>query len=167
MARPKELVDEALVTQARKELNALGDHQLCIRLQAIISCADHAMSTVASVMGISPSTLRRWARSFRQAGLAGLRDKPKGHRPAKLDSEQRAQVKQWVERSADAREQPVHWTLEKLAAEIERVFGVHLTLTPLWRWVRTWGFRQKVPRPHHAQADPEAQATFKKKSFRR
>lgn len=166
MARPKQLVDEALVTQARKELEALGDQKLVLRLQAIVSCANHAMSMVASVMGVAPSTLRRWVHGFRERGLAGLRDKPKGHRRPKLNSDQLAQVKHWVEQSVDLREQPVHWTLEKLSGEIERVFGVHLTLTPLWRWIRSWGFRQKVPRPHHAQADPEAQAVFKKKSFR-
>ena len=164
MARPKLLVDEALVVQARADLKELNNHQVCVRLQAIISCADHAMTTVASVMRISPSTLRRWVRGFRESGVDGLRDNPKGHRRAKLSHEQQTQVRQWLEESKDARGEPIHWTLEKLAAEIHRAFGVSLTLTPLWRWVRIWGFRQKIPRPSHAQADPEAQAAYKKNS---
>ncbi len=162
MARPKELVDMQLTERAGAELAKLHDHEVCTRLQAILSCQDHAMNTVASVMGITPSTLRRWARLFRSHGVEGLRDKPKGHRSPKLTSAQQAEVKRWLEQAENAQEEPVHWTLEKLAAEIHTVFGVSLTTTPLWRWLRLWGFRQKVPRPHHRKADPNQQEAFKK-----
>lgn len=162
MARPKELVDVQLTEQARAELAKLHDHEVCTRLQAILSCQDHAMNMVASVMGTTPSTLRRWARSFRSHGVGGLRDKPKGHRSPKLTGEQQVEVKRWLEQAENVQGEPVHWTLEKLASEIHTVFGVSLTTTPLWRWLRLWGFRQKVPRPHHRKADPKQQETFKK-----
>lgn len=162
MARPKEVIDTALAEKAQAELKRYRDHQICIRLQAIASCAHQPLGTVASVMGVTRQTIWLWIKKFRSRGVEGLFDKKKGHNPAKLNASQRQQLAQWLAEGRNHRGEAVHWTLAKLAAEIEGVFSVKVGTTPLWRLVRSLGFRQKVPRPHHAQADPEAQEAFKK-----
>lgn len=162
MARPKEVVNEALAKKAEAEMKELRDHQLCTRLQAIVSCAQHSISTVAAVFGINRRTLWRWCRNFKETGIEGLRDKPKGHNPSKLNEDQQRQIERWLAEGRNHQGLAVHWTLSKIQAEIESVFGIKVGLTPLWKRVRALGFRQKVPRPHHAQADPEAQEIFKK-----
>ena len=162
MGRPKEVVDAALALRAKAELEKLRDRRLCARLQAIVSCAEHPITTVAAVYGISRRTLWLWCRKFKEKGLEGLRDKPKGHNPSKLDENRQRQIEQWLAEGRNHEGQAVHWTIAKLQAEIESLFGIKVGHTPLWMRVRALGFRQKVPRPRHAQADPEVQATFKK-----
>ena len=162
MARPKEVIDAELANRARQELKKFQDHKICVRLQAIVSCAEHPVSLVASIFGASRQTLWRWIKRFKERGADGLRDLPRGHNPSKLNEDQRVQIAQWLKEARDSRSETVHWTLAKLAGAIKEEFGVRVGITPLWRLVRTLGFKQKVPRPVHAKADPEAQEAFKK-----
>ena len=164
MARPKEVLDADVVEKAKEEIRTLRNHKVCLRLQAIVSCAEHSMSQVASVMGVDRTALWRWITRFKKLGIEGLYDRPKGHNPAKLGEEHRHHIAQWLERGSNKKGEPVHWTLAKLAAEIKEEFGITIGTTALWRVVRGMGFRQKVPRPIHAKADKEQQETFKKNS---
>ena len=163
MSRPKVLVDEELVAQAQTELASLREGRVCIRLMAIVACGSQAEVTVAQVFGVSRETVRQWLRRFRAQGVAGLEDRPRGHNPRKLSPEQCAQVAQWLESGTDSDAKPVHWTLKRLAAHIEKVFGVRMGHTPLWLLVRAMEFTIKVPRPRHIGADAQAQEEFKKK----
>lgn len=162
MARKQELVDETLRKQAEEALGQIRDGKICQRLQAIISCYSHSPRLVAEVIGRDRSMVWRWVKRFRAEGVEGLRDRPRGHNPAKLGKRERAQIRRWLEGGKNRRGEPVHWTLEKLRAEIAVVFGREVGQTPLWNLVRQLGFRQKVPRPAHEQSDPRAQAAFKK-----
>jgi len=162
MARPKELIDVELVQRAREELRKRPDQKLGLRLQAIISCLDHSITEVSSVMGVTRQTVTRWIKNFRRAGAAGLADRPKGHAPSKLNTSHQAEIARWLSEGRNCRGQAIHWTLALLAGEIEAVWGIRITTMPLWRHLRRMGFRLKVPRPVHASADPEKQAAFKK-----
>ena len=166
MARPKKVFDEDLAIRARSAMENLKDHKLCFRLQAISSCANQPVKTVAAVMGVSRHTIWRWAERFRNHGLEGLRDKPKGHNPAKLDEHKRQQIAQWINTGTNHEGKRVHWTLELLSYEVERIFEIKVSITSLWGMVHAMGFRQKVPRPSHAKADIEEQERFKKNSQR-
>ena len=162
MARPKEVVDRDLVRKAQVVLEEISDNQICVRLQAIISSGDHPMSLVADIMGVHPTTVWRWSKRFKENGVDGLRDRPKGHNPSKLGSEHRRIIFEWLNKSENAEGDCVHWTIPLLKEEVQRVFGIGMGKTPLWLMVRKLGFRQKVPRPHHAKADREEQEVFKK-----
>jgi transposase len=164
MARPKEVFDEDLAIQAKAAMEKLQDHKLCNRLQAIASCANQPVNTVAAVMGVSRHTIWRWAERFRSQGIDGLRDKPKGHNPAKLDEHKRQQIAQWLGTGTNHEGKGVHWTLELLSCEVERIFKIKVSIASLWVMVHSLGFRQKVPRPSHAKADAEEQERFKKNS---
>jgi len=105
----------------------------------------------------------RWAERFRDQGVAGVRDKPKGHNPAKLDSEKRRRVAQWLKAGKNNEGERVHWTPALLVDEVERVFGIKMSIASMWTTVHGMGFRQKVPCPAHAKADPQTQERLKKK----
>ena len=162
MARPKEIIDEALAAKAKQELAKVYNHKVSLRLQAIISCMDHPISTVADVMGVSRHAVWRWAKRFKEQGVEGLFDRPKGHNPPKLNEEERKQIARWVREGRNEEGEKVHWTLARLRDEVQRLFGKKVGKTPLWLLVRKMGFRQKVPRPTHVKADPKAQKDFKK-----
>ena len=164
MSRPKEIIDTSLAKAAFDELQSLKHHRIHLRLLAIHKCGERPIKEVAEFLGVGRDTVSRWIRRFRRDGVKGLYDKPKGHNPSKLSEEQKRTVERWLRESENARGQKVHWTLEKLRAEIEKEFDVQISLMPLWRLVKNQGFRQKVPRPTHAKADEKARREFKKNS---
>jgi transposase len=164
LSRPKEIIDVSLADAAFDALQSLKDHQIHLRLLAIHKCGEHTITEVAGFFGVSRDTVSRWIRRFRSEGVKGLLDKPKGHNPSKLNEEQRKKIAKWLRESKKAKGEKVHWTLEKLRAEIEKEFGICISLMPLWKLIRSQGFRQKVPRPMHAKADEKARSEFKKNS---
>ncbi|MBU1627142.1 winged helix-turn-helix domain-containing protein [bacterium] len=163
MARPKELLDEELVSKANEELEKLSNYKVCIRLKAIISCKDYPINHVSEIYGINRSSLWNWIKRFKAGGVLALYDKPRGHNPAKLNKEYRSKISSWLEENKDHKGKPVHWTLRRLLSDIEKVFGIKTSQTALWSAIRAMGFRQKVPRPYHAKADKNEQERFKKR----
>ncbi len=167
MPRPKEVIDGELVEKAERELRSNRDYKIGVRLKAILSAYRQPMGVVARVFGISRNTLWQWITRFREFGVEGLQDKPKGHNPAKLSREQKAEIAVWLRKGKNRAGEVVHWTITKLAQEIQLVFNIKLSYMPLWLTVHNLGFRQKVPRPAHLSADLEKQAEFKKNCTRR
>jgi transposase len=45
----------------------------------MIASADHSVYQVADLFHFSPRTIFRWLARFKKGGIAGLRDRPKGH----------------------------------------------------------------------------------------
>lgn len=162
MARPKEVMNVALAQEAKQALKDIPDHQISLRLQAIISCEHHPISLVSNIFGTTRQTVWRWIKRFAVKGISGLKDEAKGHRTSKLTKDQCHQVAQWLNEGRDSQGNHIHWTLNKLAVALKNEFGITLSQTPLWRLVRQLGFKQKVPRPYHAKADKREQESFKK-----
>jgi len=111
MPRPKEVIDIDLLQRAKEALNNVPDHKICLRLQAIISSARHPLHLVTAVLGTSRVSLWRWTKRFASKGVAGLIDEPKGHKPPKLNQEQRHQVACWLEEGRTSQGGTIHWTL--------------------------------------------------------
>ena len=164
MGRTKTNLNAELAKKAEEELKSMKDSDVCIRLQGIISSMNHPLKVVSEVLGVGRKTLHNWIIRFREKGVEGLVNKPKGHNPSKLKAAQRLKVKQWLERSTDSKGHEVHWTLQRLSSEIHMVWGINITINPLWKMIREMGFVQKKPRPRHIQADLERQDDFKKNS---
>lgn len=162
MARPKQASTRELAKSAEAEIRKIADHKVCFRLQAIISSAHHSVDVVAPVMGVHRSTVFNWIKRFREYGINGVIDNPKGHNPSKLSVEQKTRIVHWLTEGKDTVGRDVHWTVARLIDEIERVFGIRVGKTPLWLFIRKSGFRQKEPRPVHAEAEPHARVEFKK-----
>jgi putative transposase len=162
MTLNRKAISKETAEQASEALLGIKESQLVIKLQAIISCANHHVETVSSVIGKDRVTVWRWIRAFKENGVDGLMDKPKGHNPSKLNEEQKKQIAIWLDTGKNFQGEPIHWTLKKLSMTIEEEYGIKLTKTPLWITIQSMGFRQKVPRPTHTGADKEKQNAFKK-----
>lgn len=146
MTLTRKAISEVTAEQARIALIGIKESQLAIKLQTIISCANHQVETVSSVIGKDRVTVWRWIRAFRESGVDGLIDKPRGHNPSKLNEEQRKQIAIWLNTGKNSQGEPIHWTLKKLTMAIEEEYGIKITKTPLWITIQSMGFRQKVPR---------------------
>jgi transposase len=164
MSRPKEIIDVSLANAAFDALQNLKDHRVHLRLLAIHKCGERPITEVAEFFGVGRDTISRWIRRFRLDGAQGLLDKTKGHNPSKLNDEQKQKIARWIRESKNSKGEKIHWTLEKLRAEIEKEFGVCISIMPLWKLIRNQGFRQKVPRPMHAKANENTRNEFKKNS---
>jgi len=162
MTLTRKAINEETAEQARNALIGIRESQLVIKLQAIISCANHRVETVSSVIGKDRVTVWRWIRAFKENGVDGLMDKPRGHNPSKLNKNQRKQIAVWLDTGNNSQGEPTHWTLKKLSLAIEEEYGIKITKTPLWIIIQSMGFRQKVARQTHAGADKEKQNAFKK-----
>ena len=144
MGRSKNVVDAPLAERARAELVRIRDAKVCRRLQAIASCEQQPVNVVAVVLGVSRRSIWQWAKRYKEQGLEGLRERPRGHRPPKLSSEQQTAMERWLAEGRNDRGEPVHWTLTGLQVEISKVFGMRIGITALWKRVRALGFRQAV-----------------------
>jgi transposase len=162
MARPKINLDSETVAKAERELEKIKDSKLSIQLKAIIVSAEHPVENVARVLKVSARSIFRWITKFKEGGVEGLMDRPKGQMRSKLTEEHKKQIEQWIVSGKNAQEEMVHWTLKRLKKELAKELGIQIGTTPLWKHLKKMGLVLKKPRPVHAKADKSAQEAFKK-----
>ena len=163
MAGRKSNVTPELALKALEEMKKLKEGNVHTRLLAIVKSLELQVGDVAKFLGYDRSIVSLWIKKFREQGVEGLKDRPKGHYPSKLGAVHKKQIAEWLDSQQDSDGKPVHWTIEKLRLEIKRVFDISISYTPLRLHLHKMGFVQKVPRPHHIKADKKAQEKFKKK----
>lgn len=162
MAGKSSIVSSELLEKARQDMRGFKDSKIYIRLLSIVRASNTSIKDIADFLGVRRETVSRWISNYSKYGIDGLKDRPRGHFRSKLDTEHKIQICEWIELQRDSEGREVHWTIEKLRAEIMRVFGISISYMPFWKHLRAMGFAQKVPRPCHIKADKEAQNEFKK-----
>lgn len=118
---------------------------------------------VAEWFGQDPRTVARWIHRFETRGFAGLQEGERAGRPPRLTPRQVVAVDR-------ALRQPPRslgytqtlWDGKLLAHHVAQRYGVPLGVRQCQRLFHHLGFRRRKPRPVIAQADPAAQAAFKK-----
>ena len=81
----------------------------------------------------------------------------------RVSQEQLAQLSAWVEAGPDPVSDGVmRWRRADLARLIAAEFGIHLHERTVGTYLARPGFRKVSVRPAHPNADPAAQAAFKK-----
>jgi transposase len=104
---------------------------------------------------------------FNAEGIEGLRDRPRSGRPPWLDDGQLAAFKALVLRGPDPERDGVSsWRARDLCRIVEDRCGVSYTENGMLRLLHDLGLSWQKARPIHPEADPKAQARFKK-NFRR
>ena len=114
-------------------------------------------TAVAAVVGVGRNAVQRWLRWYRAGGLEAVRSHRRGG-PGKPSFLTRDQARQLVAEAARGRFATAQAVRDWLAAE----FGVVYSVGSLYTLLPRLGIRLKVPRPRHTQADPQAQAAWKK-----
>ena len=118
---------------------------------------------------VSSLQLRKLARRERDSrvvrynaeGITGLRDEPRSGRPPYLTEGEQASLKAMVLRPPGP-EGPSRWRIVDLQQIIETRWGVRYSESGLWRLLQSLDMSLQKPRPVHPEADPAAQAAFKK-----
>src|SRR4051794_17420245 len=99
-----------------------------------------------------------WLKRYEKEGLEGLKNKPKTGRPSELSEEDIYSIKTTLKESNQG------WTTKQVEELIIKKSGIKYHYTHIYRILRKWGFRQKVPRKVHINtASKEEKEAFKKR----
>jgi len=102
-----------------------------------------------------------WLKRYDKEGMEGLKDRTKSGRPSKLSEETSYQIKQELKQSNHG------WTTKQVEELIIKKSGIKYHSIHIYRILRKWGFKQKVPRKIHVNtASQQEKEDFKKRQNR-
>jgi transposase len=101
---------------------------------------------VAREAGVHPASVTRWKHQLARGGLRALRRRAPPGRASHLTPDQWAQLLRVLRRSAVAAGfETERWTQRRIAAVVERLFGVRYHFRSLGRALRARGWSPQVP----------------------
>lgn len=102
----------------------------------------------------------QWLKRYDNEGISGLNDRPKSGRPG-LSVDIEHKIKTILKESNSG------WTTKQVEELIMQNTGIKYHHNHIYRIVRKWGFKQKVPRKVHVNtASKEEKNNFKKRQNR-
>ena len=158
--------DEHSPADLRREAACTHNADAARRMLALALVLEGKSRTEAArICGMDRQTLRDWVHRYNAEGLAGLADRPHPGRTPRLSPAQMADLEAIVETGPDpTRDGVVRWRRIDLQAVIAQRFGIAVHERTVGKLLRKLDFAKLSVRPQHPQADPEAQAAFKKTS---
>ena len=158
--------DDTTASDLRRHSGRVKDGRISRRLLAIALVLEGVSRKVAAEScGMDRQTLRDWVHRYNTEGIEGLSNRGGGEVKPLLSEDQMAQLSRWVEAGPDpARDGVVRWRRVDLAQRLETAFNVKLHERTVGTYLAKLGFRRLSVRPEHPNADPAAQAAFKKTS---
>jgi transposase len=102
-----------------------------------------------------------WLKRYDNEGIGGLQDRTKSGRPSEISEEISCQIRRELKESNHG------WTTKQVEELIIKKSGIKYHCTHIYRILRKWGFKRKVPRKVHVNtASKEEKDDFKKRPNR-
>jgi transposase len=120
----------------------------------------------AKAIGLKQRQTRNWLHRFNAEGINGLRDRPRPGQPAKLQRHNEQAFRERLVKSAGPNDAARNLRVKDIQRILREEFGADYCLGGTYFLLHRLGFSSLVPRPRHPQADPQAQAEFKKNAAR-
>lgn len=118
----------------------------------------------ARLAGMERQALRDAVVRYNAEGVAGLFDRPKGHRPEWLTEGEQAALAAAIFTGPDPNDDGVcTWTCEALAIWISARFGKTMHPNSVARVLKRMGMSHQKARPVHPKTDRRAQERFQKR----
>ena len=158
-----DLTAEALRRHARGE----PSRRAALRMLAIANALEsRSRAEAARLAGMERQALRDAVVRYNMEGLAGLYDRPKPGRPARLSEAEQAALAARVFRGPNPERDGVSaWTRADLCGWLEARFGKPFHPSSLSRVLKRLDLSRQEARPVHPEADPKAQERFRKRGF--
>jgi len=131
------------------------------RMLLVLNAVYHGRiaAQVAKDLHRSRSWACQWLKRYDRQGLDGLKDIPKSGRPTELPEEIEYEIKTILTDSNQG------WTTKQVEELITKESGIRYHSNHIYRILRRWGLKQKVPRKVHINtASAEEKDEFKKRS---
>ena len=140
------------------------DRAAAARMQAIAGALEGmTRAEAARLAGMERQALRDAVVRYNAEGLAGLHDRARPGRPARLDGAQKAALKQVVLDGPDVEATGLSaWTLAELCQEVEKRWGVSYHPSHMGKLMHQLGLSWQKARPSHPKADAAAREAFAK-----
>ena len=128
--------------------------------------AGKGCTEVALAVGVARQTLYTWKRVLDEGGIDALRSVPERGRPAQLDKQQLASVRAAVLQNPTAHGFGTElWTLKRVGAVIERLHGVRLSQTQIWRILGSLGFSPQKPDKRAIERNEDGVRAWKRRTW--
>jgi transposase len=125
-----------------------------------------SQAEIARQLGVSRASVCRWAATLAQDGQRGLEARPIPGRSPRLDDKAWARLGRLLDRGAMAAGFATErWTLKRIAALIEREFGIHYHPRSLERPLKAHGFSVQRPAPRARERDELVIAVWPKRDW--
>jgi transposase len=125
-----------------------------------------SQADIARHLGVSRASVCRWAATLAQEGPRGLEARPTPGRLPRLDEKAWARLGRLLDRGAVAAGFATErWTLQRIAALIEREFGVHYHPRYLERPLKAHGFSVQRPATRAKERDELVIAVWPKREW--
>ena len=126
----------------------------------VLNVACHGMVAAHVARGLH--RCKAWASSrlkrYDEEGIGGLRDGPKSGRHSQMPEQTEHKIKTMLKESNQG------WTTKQVEDLIIKMSGKHYHHIHIYRILRRWGFKQKVPRKvHFNTASKDEKDSFKKR----
>jgi transposase len=162
MGRHKQSIGADTLEAIEQAISSIPNGHVVKKLTILSSFTWLKTEEIAKAYRINPRTLFRWINQFKEHGVEGLVDNPKGHKPAILTEEAKNKIVKWITTQQDDSGKPVFWTLDKLRGELESICSLKISKPALSVNLAKMKIRFKRPRPTHALGNKELQAEYKK-----
>jgi len=125
-----------------------------------------SQADIARQLGVSRASVSRWAATLAQQGRRGLATRIRAGREPRLDEKAWARLGRLLDRGAMAAGfATARWTLRRIAALIEREFGVHYHPRYLERPLKAHGFSLQRPATKAKERDELVIAVWPKREW--
>jgi transposase len=123
-------------------------------------------AAIARYLGVSRASVSRWAAALRQQGRRALRARARSRRPPRLAARAWTRLDRLLARGARAAGfDTERWTLRRIAALIERAFGVRYHPRDLERPLKAHGFSVQRPATRAKERDELVMAVWPKRDW--
>ncbi len=121
---------------------------------------------IANALGVTKGAVSQWIKRGREGGLEGLKRKPPPGVTPRLSEEQRARLKELLERGAQAHGfRGEVWTCERVAEVIRKEFSVSYHPAHVSRIVRALGLSLQKPLRRANQRNEKAIKHWKEETW--
>jgi len=135
----------------------------CGRAQIVLLALEQRLAApaIAAIVREHETTVLRWLKRYRAAGLAGRHDRPMPGAPTKTDAAYATQLVAAVRRRPRSLGLPYSlWTLRRLADYLAEETGVRISYETVRRILATVGI--VLSRPQHTISSPDPEYRVKK-----
>jgi transposase len=159
--------DHLSLAELKQLARAEQDVKLSKRMQMVVLALEgYTAPAIARSLSCSRRVCQHWVQRYNVDGLEGLQDKPGRGKSPLLTPPQQEQLKRRLDAGPTSEDGVCTLRGKDIQRILEEEFGKARSLGTVYYLLHQLGYSSLVPRPQHRQADPEAQAAFKKSSRR-